>query len=579
MSHLRAPAARADRQEGGRHGRPVAHPLPSPSRTRIRSRLLRLAILPSLATALSAGAAVLFAVLSTDLRPTPLLWAVLAGACAVTAAGIVTAALAAGRTARSVAEGLDALRGAAARDEAELPALVEALRRGEAPPVRKRRAEPAAEADEFTLLAAELARAQDSAVAAVVQAARLSSQAGSEQKLAVFGTLAQRLQPLVHQGISILDELERDTECPDLLKDLFRVDHVATRIRRHAENLTMLGGAESRRRWSKPVPMTEVLRSAIAEIDEYERVRLVPPTEGALRGHAVADVSHLVAELVENATVFSAPHTQVLLRASLVTSGLAVEVEDRGPGMPADEQNRVNALLADPDQVNAADLLADGRIGLYVVARLAQRYGIQVQVRTNIYGGVQAVLVVPQGLLGAAAPALSESVTPVAPQGRTAGGTGSLGVPVTTGGQEAETTGTHPVPPLPEEHEPSPPPVRDADCPQQDPVEVTPAILAEATLADDLLGKPLLPRRRAQEYSAPVFEDAPAPRLGPDPDRPRAPYLEPEPEPVTTADPHLEPAIAPTPYPESPRLGLPSGAAPAYRTEPRAWRVPHHEAP
>ncbi|MEV5987115.1 ATP-binding protein [Streptomyces sp. NPDC052051] len=576
MSHLRAPAARADRQEGGRHGRPVAHPLPSPSRTRIRPRLLRLAILPPLATALSAGAAVLFAVLSTDLRPTPLLWTVLAGACAVTVAGIVTAALAAGRTARSVTEGLDALRGAAARDEAELPALVESLRRGEAPPVRKLRAEPAADADEFTLLAAELARAQDSAVAAVVQAARLSSQAGSEQKLAVFGTLARRLQPLVHQGISILDELERDTECPDLLKDLFRVDHVATRIRRHAENLTVLGGAESRRRWSKPVPMTEVLRSAIAEIDEYERVKLVPPTEGALRGHAVADVSHLVAELVENATVFSAPHTQVLLRASLVTSGLAVEVEDRGPGMPADEQNRVNALLADPDQVNAADLLADGHIGLYVVARLAQRYGIHVQVRTNIYGGVQAVLVVPQSLLGAAAPALSESMTPVAPQGRTAGGTGSLGVPVTPGGQEAETTGTHPVPPPPEEHEPSPPPVRDTECPQRDPVEVTPAALADATLADDLLGKPLLPRRRAQEYSAPRLEDAPVPLLGPDPDRPAAPY--PAPEPVTTADPRLEPAIAPTPYPEPPRLGLPSGA-PAYRTEPRAWRVPHHEVP
>src|SRR6202008_867206 len=116
----------------------------------------------------------------------------------------------------------------------------------------------------------------------------------------------------------------------------------------------------------------------------------------------VADVIHLLAELVENATVFSAPHTQVLLRVNLVTSGLAVEVEDRGLGMPAGEQSRMNALLTDPDQVNVASLLADGRIGLFVVSQLARRHGINVRLQTNIYGGVQAVLVVPQGLLGPA---------------------------------------------------------------------------------------------------------------------------------------------------------------------------------
>ncbi|MFC7511883.1 ATP-binding protein [Streptomyces thermocarboxydus] len=146
--------------------------------------------------------------------------------------------------------------------------------------------------------------------------------------------------------------------------------------------------------------MTEVLRSAIAEVEQYSRVKLVPPVDGTLRGHAVADVIHLLAELVENATVFSAPHTQVLLRANLVTSGLAVEVEDRGLGMPVGEQDRMNALLADPDQVHVASLLADGRIGLFVVSQLARRHGIHVRLQTNIYGGVQAVLVVPQSLLG-----------------------------------------------------------------------------------------------------------------------------------------------------------------------------------
>ncbi|MFD8809731.1 ATP-binding protein, partial [Streptomyces sp. NPDC059597] len=232
--------------------------------------------------------------------------------------------------------------------------------------------------------------------------AQLSSQAGSEQKLEVFVNLARRLQSLVHREISILDELENEIEDPDLLKGLFHVDHLATRIRRHAENLAVLGGAVSRRQWSNPVDMTEVLRSAIAEVEQYSRVKLVPPIDGELRGHAVADVIHLLAELVENATVFSAPQTQVLLRANLVTSGLAVEVEDRGLGMPVDEQHRMNALLADPDQVNVASLLADGRIGLYVVSQLARRHGIGVRLQTNIYGGVQAVLVIPQALLGPA---------------------------------------------------------------------------------------------------------------------------------------------------------------------------------
>ncbi len=401
MSHLRAPAARADRREGGRHGRPVTRTVPSLPETHMRPQLLRLAVLPPTAVALGAGAAVLFTVRSTGARPGLALWAVLAGASAVTLAGIVTAAVAAGRAARSVNERIDALRRGTARREGDLQALVDALRHGESPPERRPRGGPPDGADEFELLAADLARAHDGAVAAVVQASRLSSHAGSEQKLEVFVNLARRLQSLVHREISILDELENQIEDPDLLKGLFHVDHLATRIRRHAENLAVLGGAVSRRQWSRPVSMTEVLRSAIAEVEQYSRVKLVPPVDGRLRGHAVADVIHLLAELVENATVFSAPQTQVLLRAGLVTSGLAVEVEDRGLGMPVGEQVRMNSLLADPDQVNVASLLADGRIGLFVVSQLAKRHGITVRLQTNIYGGVQAVLVIPQALLGA----------------------------------------------------------------------------------------------------------------------------------------------------------------------------------
>ncbi|MFF4764574.1 ATP-binding protein [Streptomyces sp. NPDC001292] len=400
MSHLRAPAARSDRREGGRHGRPVTRTVPSLPETRLRPQLLRLAVLPPTSVALSAGAAVLFTVRSTGARPGLVLWAVLAGAFAVTLAGITIAAVAAGRAARSVHDRIGVLRRGTARREAELRALVDALRQGEAPPRRKPRGGPPEDADETDLLAADLARAHDGAVAAVVQAAQLSSRTGSEQKLEVFVNLARRLQSLVHREISILDELENDIEDPDLLKGIFHVDHLATRVRRHAENLAVLGGAVSRRQWSNPVCMTEVLRSAIAEVEQYSRVKLAPPIEGRLRGHAVADVIHLLAELIENATLFSAPQTQVLLRANLVTSGLAVEVEDRGLGMPVGEQVRMNALLADPDQVNVASLLADGRIGLYVVSQLARRHGITVRLQTNIYGGLQAVVVVPQGLLG-----------------------------------------------------------------------------------------------------------------------------------------------------------------------------------
>ncbi|MDX3848773.1 sensor histidine kinase, partial [Streptomyces europaeiscabiei] len=400
MSHLRAPAARADRREGGRHGRSATRAVPSLPEIHIRQQLVRLAVLPPTAVALSACAAVLFTFRAGGARPSLTLWAVLAGAAAVALAGIAIGAVAAGRTAGSVRERLGALRQVSTKSEDDLRALVDALRRGDQPPARGARAEPAADADDFELLTADLARAHDSAVTAVVQASQLSSHAGSEQKLEVFVNLARRLQSLVQREISILDELENEIEDPDLLKGLFHVDHLATRIRRHAENLAVLGGAVSRRQWSNPVSMTEVLRSAIAEVEQYSRVKLVPPVDGTLRGHAVADVIHLLAELVENATVFSAPHTQVLLRANLVTSGLAVEVEDRGLGMPVTEQNKMNALLADPDQVNVASLLQDGRIGLFVVSQLARRHGIQVRLQTNIYGGVQAAFVVPQGLLG-----------------------------------------------------------------------------------------------------------------------------------------------------------------------------------
>ncbi|MFG2648901.1 ATP-binding protein [Streptomyces sp. NPDC048436] len=542
MSHLRAPAARADRREGGRHGKPGSRPVMPLPEARIRPQLLRIAVLPVIAVMLCAGAAVLFIVRST---PAPLglpLLLILAAAGAISLASIVIAAVAADRTAASVRERVGSLRRTTARGQAELREVVEQLRRGEGPPTRSAPTRSAQDGDEFGLLADELARAQDVAVTAVVQASQLSSHAGSEQKVEVFVNLARRLQSLVHREISLLDDLENDVEDPELLKGLFHVDHLATRIRRHAENLAVLGGAISRRQWSKPVSMTEVLRSAIAEVEQYSRVKLVPPIDGTLRGHAVADVIHLLAELVENATVFSAPHTQVLLRANLVTAGLAVEVEDRGLGMPVTEQNKMNHLLADPDQVNVASLLQDGRIGLYVVSALARRHGVSVRLQTNIYGGVQAVLILPQGLLGAEPQ--HEPVTAGhpqrAPEATPPGAPGSVREtppppmaaphpePVSVPRQpQRDSPPSAPQAPVVPGSGPAPLPVRGREG-RATPAEAVPGIRPEDRQAaaehagtpptplngavHGRVGKPRLPKRRAQEHIAPQLRDAPPPR-------------------------------------------------------------------
>ncbi|MGW0464856.1 sensor histidine kinase [Streptomyces sp. NPDC003027] len=580
MSQLRAPAARSERREGGRHGRtgarsappagapnPAQRSAPLSMEARIRPQLLRTSVLPAVAVALGGAAAVLFTLRSTGASPTPGLWAALTGAAALTIASVTAAALGADRAAKAVLDRCNALRRTSARGQSELRTIVEQLRRGDGPPARPAAPPAAASGDEFDLLAQELNRSHEAAVAAVVQASRLSSSVGNEQKVEVFVNLARRLQSLVHREIQLLDELENEVEDPELLKGLFHVDHLATRIRRHAENLAVLGGAISRRQWSNPVTMTEVLRSSIAEVEQYPRVKLVPPIDGTLRGHAVADVIHLLAELVENATLFSAPHTTVLLRAQYVTAGLAIEVEDRGLGMPLTEQNKMNALLSDPDQVNVAHLLQDGRIGLFVVSALARRHGIAVRLQSNIYGGVQAVLVLPQGLLGADPEGLAQNdrqATGAAAQAQAA----AQSQPPAVGAAPAQPAAapSHPAPgvtgtpaPVPVER-PAPTPVREPlaapvrdrqDVPEPEPsqrarsyttaaaaVPLQPTHTGDPYPAGDrprtggaplppqappgppappaarveTPTRPLLPKRRAQEHLVPQLRDEPAAR-------------------------------------------------------------------
>ncbi|MFI9256313.1 ATP-binding protein [Streptomyces sioyaensis] len=394
-------SARRRERDGGRHGR-ASFP-ESAADSAIRSRLVRLAAVPCLLVAVVCTAVAAFVVQAGGARLSGREWVILAGGLALVCVIVLTAGAAANAEARATVARYARLRQVCARSQSDLYDLLDRVRRGEWLQRREPDTALAPTGDTLDLLAHEVAAAGRAAESAVIDAVAIarSNASGSEQKVEVFVNLARRLQSLVHREIELLDELENQVEDPDLLKGLFHVDHLATRIRRHAENLAVLGGAISRRQWSRPVSMTEVLRSSIAEVEQYPRIKLVPPIEGTLRGHAVADVIHLLAELVENASIYSAPQTPVLLRAQLVTAGLAVEVEDRGLGMSADEQNRMNALLADPEHVDVAELLSDGRIGLFVVSSLARRHGIVVRLQSNIYGGVQAVLIVPQGLLGA----------------------------------------------------------------------------------------------------------------------------------------------------------------------------------
>lgn len=292
----------------------------------------------------------------------------------------------------------------------------------------------------------------------------------------VFVHLSQRLQSLVHRQIGLLDALENDVEDPDLLKGLFDVDHLATRMRRHAENLAVLGGAIPRRQWTRPISVTEVLRSSVSETLNYARVQVIArEASGAVKGYVVADVVHLVAELVENATAFSPPETKVVVRTQVVAAGLAVEVDDRGLGMDQGEYDRLNALLKDPSDVSVRELLEGARIGLFVVARLARRHGIAVRLQPNITGGTQALVVLPTALL---------AVVDQRPVNRPAPPPGEPfhtppGEPIHTAAEVAVASGRMP--------EPWRPPV-DAS--------------GDAGPAANASGRPQLPRRRPQEHLA-----------------------------------------------------------------------------
>ncbi|HEU5026131.1 MAG TPA: nitrate- and nitrite sensing domain-containing protein [Spirillospora sp.] len=212
----------------------------------------------------------------------------------------------------------------------------------------------------------------------------------------VFVNLARRNQALLHRQLSLLDTMERRTEDPSELSDLFRLDHLATRMRRHAEGLVILAGKTAGRGWRRPVPLVDVVRGAVAEVEDYPRVRVQPLPRIALLGSAVADVIHLLAEVVENATTFSPPQSPVRVSGHPVANGFAIEVEDRGLGMTEEALRAANARLDDPPEFDPSD---SAQLGLFVVARLAERHDIKVTLRQSPYGGTTAIALIPGSLI------------------------------------------------------------------------------------------------------------------------------------------------------------------------------------
>ncbi|MFG3273942.1 sensor histidine kinase [Streptomyces luteogriseus] len=232
---------------------------------------------------------------------------------------------------------------------------------------------------------------QRAAVEAAVKQAEL--RAGVSE---VFVNLARRSQVLLHKQLTLLDAMERRTEDTEELADLFRLDHLTTRMRRHAEGLVILSGAAPSRQWRKPVQLMDVVRAAVAEVEDYERIEVRRLPRLAISGPAVADLTHLVAELLENATVFSPPHTAVQVLGERVANGFTLEIHDRGLGMAAEALLDANLRLAETPEFELSDT---DRLGLFVVSRLAQRQNVRVSLQPSPYGGTTAVVFIPDALL------------------------------------------------------------------------------------------------------------------------------------------------------------------------------------
>ncbi|WP_082771881.1 nitrate- and nitrite sensing domain-containing protein, partial [Actinoplanes sp. TFC3] len=312
-------------------------------------------------------------------------------------AAIIVSIVVSLRVGRSIVGRLVRLRGEALEMADErLPSVIGRLRRGETvdvdaetPPLEYGR-------DEIGQLGHAFSEVQTTAVQSAVDEANVRR--GINE---VFLNIARRSQTLLHRQLALLDRMERRETEPAELEDLYRVDHLATRMRRHAEDLVILAGAAPGRGWRNPVPLIDVIRGAISEVEDYKRIDIVAIQPSAVLGRSVGDVIHLIAELLENATSFSPPTTRVQVSGQILPNGYAIEIEDRGLGMSADAITEANRKLVEPPEFDPTD---SARLGLFVVAQLAARHTIRVSLRPSPYGGVTAVVLIPSDLTTAAPP-------------------------------------------------------------------------------------------------------------------------------------------------------------------------------
>ncbi|MFB9248839.1 nitrate- and nitrite sensing domain-containing protein [Sphaerisporangium melleum] len=336
----------------------------------------------------------------------------LAGALGLIA--VVASLLVALRVGRRLTRELGDLRAAAAElADVRLPGIVRRLRDGEnvdvsteAPPLAV-----TATTSEVRDVASAFGSVQCTAVRAAVDEARLRDAVGE-----AFRNLARRSQSLLQRQLKLLDGMQRQVDDPETLRDLFRVDHLTTRMRRNAEGLVILSGAAPGRTFRKEVPVMDALRAAVGEVEDYTRVRVHPMPEALIVGNAVADVIHLCAELIENATAFSPPATEVSVHGEFVAHGFAVEIEDRGLGLSTEERDALNTKLSRPPEFDPADTK---RLGLYVIGRLAARHDIRVELRASPYGGTTAIVLLPDRLVAMPERPVANPARPTPPPART----------------------------------------------------------------------------------------------------------------------------------------------------------------
>ncbi|EHR52962.1 HAMP domain-containing protein,histidine kinase [Saccharomonospora marina XMU15] len=325
----------------------------------------------------------------------------------------------------------------------------------------------------------------------------------------IFVNLSRRSQRLVERQLGVIDRLEADEQDPDQLASLFELDHLATRLRRNGESLLVLSGAGLTKSVSKPVPAADVIGAAVSEIEQYARVEVGSVPDVAVQGRAVHDLVHLLAELLDNATYFSEPETKISVRAVVTRRhALAVQITDRGVGMTEEQLDEANERLADPPDL---DVSVTRRMGLYVVARLAKRHGIEVRLRENedIEGGVIARVVVPTELLTSAPHTVQALPRTSVPEQRSELSSPSIPFP---SGDPEETTMLPPTPAEP----PAAKPVPDENglTPLDKPISLDDLVAGPSKAAGPFVSheaSPPAPPSRADEPQWPSESHEPAP--------------------------------------------------------------------